>query len=68
MTAPGDRDRPLRLSLCTSAAPDAHLLRAAIQARLDGRPFPAGAEAEVAEPVAAAVARRIDELREAKTC
>ena len=60
MTA-GGQDRPLRLSLRASAVPNPHLLRAAIQARLDGRPFPAGPEAEIAESVAGAVHARLAE-------
>ncbi len=47
--------RPLRIAVRASAAPAPHLLRAAIAARLAGRPFPTRVEDEIAVQVAAAV-------------
>jgi hypothetical protein len=58
-----EQDRSLSLSVRASAAPNPHLLRAAIEARVGGRPFAAGAEAEVAESVARAVRAHLAELR-----
>jgi hypothetical protein len=53
--------QPLRLRVEVAALPDPHLLRAAIAARLAGRPW-AGPEAPVAELVVEAVtASRVDD-------
>ena len=54
---PGETQRPLRLRVESSAAPEPSLLRAAIAARLAGRAFPSRAEDEVAVQVAARRAR-----------
>jgi hypothetical protein len=40
-----------KVEVRVTAPPDPHLLRAAIAARMAGRPWPAGPEAQVAEAV-----------------
>jgi hypothetical protein len=55
--------RPLRLRVETTAAPEPHLLRAAIAARLDGHAFPSLPEDEIAARVAAAVRAQLEETR-----
>jgi len=55
--------RPLRISVRAGAAPEPHLLRAAIAARLGGRPFPTRVEDAIAAQVAAAVQARVTEER-----
>jgi hypothetical protein len=47
--------RPVRISIKAEGRPDPHLLRAAIAARLDRRPFPTRVEDQVAERIAEAV-------------
>jgi hypothetical protein len=47
--------RPLRIGVKATGQPEPHLLRAAIAARLERRPFPARVEDQVAERIAEAV-------------
>lgn len=47
--------RPLRITVRATSQPEPHLLRAAITARLEGRPFPTRVEDEVAAQIADAV-------------
>jgi hypothetical protein len=47
--------RPMRISVKATGRPDPHLLRAAIAARLERRPFPARVEDQVAEMIAEGV-------------
>jgi hypothetical protein len=51
------RAEPVRVT--TPSAPEPGFLRPAIEARLAGRAWPPGAEATVADAVAAAVARAL---------
>jgi hypothetical protein len=51
--------RPLRLRVEVDAAPSPHLLRAAIERRLAGARFGAGAEDAVAAAVSAAVRQEL---------
>jgi hypothetical protein len=55
--------RPLRISVRATATPEPHLLRAAIAARLAGRPFPTRVEDAIAAKVASAVNARAAEDR-----
>jgi hypothetical protein len=55
-TAP--RSTPARIRIDVASPPDPARLRAALRTRLAGHPFPAGVEAEVADQVRAALARR----------
>jgi hypothetical protein len=50
--------RPLRIRIEVSGRPEPGLIRAAIAARLERRPFPAGPEDEIAARVARAVRGR----------
>jgi hypothetical protein len=49
----------MRLRVEVATAPDAGLVRPAIEARLRGAPWPAGPEAVVAQAVADAVAAQV---------
>jgi hypothetical protein len=53
---------PLHLRVEVQAAPEPALLRAAIAARIAGRPFPPGPDDAVARAVAEAVAERLREV------
>jgi hypothetical protein len=54
-------DRPLQLRVEVSGRPEPGLIRAAIAARLERRPFPPGPEDEIATRVAREVRSRVDE-------
>ncbi len=56
-------ERPLRLTIRSAAAPNPLLLRAAIAARLAGRPFPSRAEDEVGARVAEVARARLADRR-----
>ena len=55
--------RPLRIAVRATAAPEPHLLRAAIASRLAGRAFPTRVEDAIATQVAAAVRAHTTERR-----
>jgi len=57
--------RPQRVRIEATRAPEPTLLRAAIAARLAGRPYPSRAEDHVAEQVARVVRERL--AREGRT-
>jgi hypothetical protein len=46
-----------KVEVRVTAPPDPHLLRAAIAARMEGKPWPAGPEAQVADAVHEAAQR-----------
>lgn len=54
---PGRHERPVRIRVEAATPPDPARLRGALRARLAGRPWPAGVEADVAEQVHAALSR-----------